>query len=183
MLGGKPASQVRAQFRYHGLEGDEVDAVNAQRIHAAYAGQLCAQVEAPRRIPLCFLRGLFLLPLRTGGRRRNWARTGSWRCPGRQHGQIRLKLAVAFGNLPEPEIVFIDGMPEFEQLILLPVSFQRSRYLLCSKNGLDRDAFEELMGAMARSGLVRLVDSVFEKDGKTIPFRKASLTRDAEYVN
>jgi DNA topoisomerase-3 len=54
---------------------------------------------------------------------------------------------------------------------------------LCSTNGLDRDAFEELMGAMARSGLIRLVDSVFEKDGKTIPFRKASLTRDAEYVN
>ena len=53
---------------------------------------------------------------------------------------------------------------------------------LCSKNGLDRDAFEELMGAMARSGLVRLVDSVFEKDGKAIPFRKASLTRDAEHV-
>jgi superfamily II DNA helicase RecQ len=52
---------------------------------------------------------------------------------------------------------------------------------LCSKNGLDRDGFEELMGAMARLGLVRLVDSVFEKDGKSIPFRKASLTRDAEH--
>ena len=26
---------------------------------------------------------------------------------------------------------------------------------LCSTNGLDRDAFEELMGAMARSGLIR----------------------------
>jgi superfamily II DNA helicase RecQ len=39
------------------------------------------------------------------------------------------------------------------------------------------------MGAMARSGLVRLVDSVFEKDGKAIPFRKASLTRDAEHVD
>jgi len=49
---------------------------------------------------------------------------------------------------------------------------------LCSKNGMDRDSFEELMGAMARAGLVRLVDSVFEKDGKQIPFRKASLTRD-----
>ena len=38
------------------------------------------------------------------------------------------------------------------------------------------------MGAMARSGLVGLVDSVFEKDGKKIPFRKASLTLDAEYL-
>ena len=54
---------------------------------------------------------------------------------------------------------------------------------LCSKNGLDRDGFEELMGAMARSGLVRLVDSVFEKDGKSIPFRKASLTRDGECMD
>ena len=54
---------------------------------------------------------------------------------------------------------------------------------LCGANGIDRDAFEELVGAMARAGLLRLTDSVFEKDGKTIPFRKASLTRDAEYVD
>ena len=54
---------------------------------------------------------------------------------------------------------------------------------LCSKNGIDRDEFEELMGAMARAGLVRLMDAVFEKDGKQIPFRKASLTRDAAYVS
>jgi superfamily II DNA helicase RecQ len=54
---------------------------------------------------------------------------------------------------------------------------------LCSKNGMDRDSFEELMGALARAGLVRLVETVFEKDGKQIPFRKASLTRDAEYVD
>ncbi|HVV46343.1 MAG TPA: helicase-related protein, partial [Bryobacteraceae bacterium] len=54
---------------------------------------------------------------------------------------------------------------------------------LCAKNGMDRDAFEELMGAMARAGLLRLTDSVFEKDGKSIPFRKAALTRDAEYVD
>jgi superfamily II DNA helicase RecQ len=54
---------------------------------------------------------------------------------------------------------------------------------LCSKNGMGRDGFEELMGAMARSGLVRLVDSVFEKDGKQIPFRQASFTGDAKYVD
>jgi superfamily II DNA helicase RecQ len=54
---------------------------------------------------------------------------------------------------------------------------------LCSKNGLDRDGFEELIGAMARAGLVHLVDSVFEKDGKQIPYRKATLTRDAAYVS
>ena len=54
---------------------------------------------------------------------------------------------------------------------------------LCGKNGMDRDGFEELMGAMARAGLVRLVDSVFEKDGKQIPFRLASLTGDAKHVD
>jgi len=53
----------------------------------------------------------------------------------------------------------------------------------CGKNGMDRNGFEELMGAMARSGVVRLVDSVFEKDGKQIPYRQASLTRDAENGN
>ncbi len=53
---------------------------------------------------------------------------------------------------------------------------------LCGKNSLDRDGFEELIGAMARLGLVRLEDSVFEKDGKQIPFRYASLTTDARHV-
>ena len=54
---------------------------------------------------------------------------------------------------------------------------------LCAKNGMDRDAFEELIGSMARAGLIRLVDSVFEKDGKQIPFRMASLTGDGERVD
>jgi DNA topoisomerase-3 len=36
---------------------------------------------------------------------------------------------------------------------------------------------------MARSGLVQLVDSVFEKDGKQIPFRYASLTGEAKYID
>ena len=53
---------------------------------------------------------------------------------------------------------------------------------LCAENGMDRDSFEELMGAMARAGLVRMADAVFEKDGKQIPFRKASLGRDADFV-
>ena len=50
---------------------------------------------------------------------------------------------------------------------------------LCGKNGMDRDGFEELIGAMARSGVVRLDDAVFEKDGKQIPFRYASLNGNA----
>jgi DNA topoisomerase III len=48
---------------------------------------------------------------------------------------------------------------------------------------LSRDTFEEVLGAMARAGLVRLVDAVFEKDGKQIPYRKASLTRAAYSVD
>jgi superfamily II DNA helicase RecQ len=54
---------------------------------------------------------------------------------------------------------------------------------LCSNGTPDRDAFEELVGSLARAGLLRLTDAVFEKDGRQIPFRKASLTRDAEYVD
>ena len=45
---------------------------------------------------------------------------------------------------------------------------------------MTRDAFEELLGAMARAGLVRLTGEVFEKDGRTIPYRKASLVDDRE---
>jgi DNA topoisomerase-3 len=44
---------------------------------------------------------------------------------------------------------------------------------------LDRTTFEDVLGAMARAGLARLTDAVFEKDGKSIPYRKASLTREA----
>ena len=51
------------------------------------------------------------------------------------------------------------------------------------KRSLSRDQFEELLGAMARAGLVKLTEAVFEKDGKQIPFRKAHRTREAEYVN
>ncbi len=54
---------------------------------------------------------------------------------------------------------------------------------LCGDKGLTRDEFEELLGAMARAGLVNFTDSVFEKDGKQIPFRKVHLTRDSQYVS
>jgi DNA topoisomerase-3 len=46
-----------------------------------------------------------------------------------------------------------------------------------------RDDFEEILGAMARTGLVRITEAVFEKDGKSIPYRKVSLTRDAQSVD
>jgi DNA topoisomerase III len=51
---------------------------------------------------------------------------------------------------------------------------------LCPDAALSRDEFEEVVGAMARAGLVRLTEAVFEKDGKQIPYRKASLTRDGD---
>ena len=41
---------------------------------------------------------------------------------------------------------------------------------------MSRDAFEEVLGAMARAGLARLADAVFEKDGRQIPYRTVSLT-------
>ena len=42
---------------------------------------------------------------------------------------------------------------------------------------LRRD-FERMLGGLARAGLVRLEDTSFEKDGKTIGFRKVHLTPD-----
>jgi DNA topoisomerase-3 len=41
---------------------------------------------------------------------------------------------------------------------------------------LTRDAFEEVLGAMARAGLVKLADAVFEKDGRQIPYRTVRAT-------
>jgi DNA topoisomerase-3 len=54
---------------------------------------------------------------------------------------------------------------------------------LCPNGAMSRDAFEEVLGAMARAGLVRLSDAVLEKDGKQIPYRKVSLTRAAHAVD
>jgi DNA topoisomerase-3 len=48
---------------------------------------------------------------------------------------------------------------------------------LLPNGDFTRDEFEEVLGALARSGLLRLTDASFEKDGKTIPFRKAAVTR------
>ena len=42
---------------------------------------------------------------------------------------------------------------------------------------ISRDAFEDVLGAMARAGLAKLSDAVFEKDGKQIPYRTVSLTQ------
>ena len=43
-----------------------------------------------------------------------------------------------------------------------------------------RDDFEQVLGALARAGLVRLTEEVFEKDGRSIPYRKVHLTKAGE---
>ena len=47
---------------------------------------------------------------------------------------------------------------------------------LCADGELSRDAFEEVLGAMARHGLAEMADAVFEKDGRKIPYRTVRLT-------
>jgi len=47
---------------------------------------------------------------------------------------------------------------------------------LFANGSITRDAFEDVLGALARSGLVRLASATFEKDGRSIPYRKAALT-------
>jgi len=42
---------------------------------------------------------------------------------------------------------------------------------------MSRDDFENLLGGMARAGILRLDDAVFEKVGRQIPYRTAKLTR------
>jgi DNA topoisomerase-3 len=49
-------------------------------------------------------------------------------------------------------------------------------YELYPDRHMSRDAFEEVLGAMARAGLVRLSDPIFEKNGTQISYRKVSLT-------
>jgi DNA topoisomerase-3 len=48
---------------------------------------------------------------------------------------------------------------------------------------VTRDAFEEVLGALARAGLVRIVSAVFEKDGSSIPYRKAALTPEVDALD
>ncbi len=45
---------------------------------------------------------------------------------------------------------------------------------------LTRNEFEDVLGGLARAGLVRMIEATFEKDGKQIPFRKVALTREGE---
>jgi RecQ family ATP-dependent DNA helicase len=42
----------------------------------------------------------------------------------------------------------------------------------------NRNDFEELLGAMARAGVVQLEEAAFAKDGKSIPFTRVSLAKE-----
>ncbi|MDQ2840799.1 MAG: ATP-dependent DNA helicase [Acidobacteriota bacterium] len=54
---------------------------------------------------------------------------------------------------------------------------------ICQRRELDRNAFEEILGALARAGLVQLREATFEKDGKQISYRTVHLTRDGAQVD
>jgi RecQ family ATP-dependent DNA helicase len=50
-------------------------------------------------------------------------------------------------------------------------------------HSISRDSLESVLGAMAAAGLVQLEDASFEKDGRTISYRKATLTREGFGLN
>ena len=50
-------------------------------------------------------------------------------------------------------------------------------------NEVIRDNFEEILGGMARAGLLTFADAVFEKEGKQIPYRTVSLTPAGRATN
>ena len=81
--------------------------------------------------PCAFFARFFFFPVAQGASHRYRRRTG----PRWQHSQIPLQLAVTFGDLLQPEIVFIYGMPAVRTTDLPASSFQRSRHLLVG--GLD----------------------------------------------
>jgi RecQ family ATP-dependent DNA helicase len=54
---------------------------------------------------------------------------------------------------------------------------------LFPREQMARSSFEALLGALTGAGFVYLEDSVFEKDGRSINFRKVSLTRDGEDID
>ena len=49
----------------------------------------------------------------------------------------------------------------------------------CGSAGLERRDFEEVLGGLARAGLLRVTADTFTKDGRVIPFKRAWLTPQA----
>ena len=51
---------------------------------------------------------------------------------------------------------------------------------LYPREDLSRNDFDDVLGALASAGLVRIDEASFEKDGKPVNYRKAALTREGE---
>jgi RecQ family ATP-dependent DNA helicase len=51
---------------------------------------------------------------------------------------------------------------------------------LYPREDLSRNDFDDVLGALAAAGLVRIEEASFEKDGKPVNYRKAALTREGE---
>jgi RecQ family ATP-dependent DNA helicase len=51
---------------------------------------------------------------------------------------------------------------------------------LYPREDLSRNGFDDVLGGLAAAGLVRIEEASFEKDGKPVNYRKASLTREGE---
>jgi DNA topoisomerase-3 len=49
-------------------------------------------------------------------------------------------------------------------------------HTIASSGAVDRNGFERIMAGLARAGLVELTNEVFEKDGKSIPYKSAVIT-------
>lgn len=53
---------------------------------------------------------------------------------------------------------------------------------LFADHSIDRDTFEQLLGGMARAGLVELTETWFEKDGKRVPYTRVRLTAEGRAI-
>ena len=90
-------------------------------------------------------------------------------------------IAQRFRNANETEITLARNV--LDELAGSGRSVGKLNTDLATPLGIDRDGMEDVMDALARAGLVKLTDEIFEKDGRQIPYRRAFRTRDAEYLD
>ena len=90
-------------------------------------------------------------------------------------------IAQRFRNASETEITLARNV--LDELAGSGRSVGKLNTDLATPLGIDRDGMEDVMDALARAGLVKLTDEIFEKDGRQIPYRRAFRTRDAEYLD
>lgn len=58
------------------------------------------------------------------------------------------------------------------------LSTGRLHSAVCPGQSYPRDSFEELLKALAREGLINITEDSFDKDGRTIHYRRAGLTQE-----